>query len=349
MQNALKQFEEKDTALLSGQFSRARLELTIVYAVILAIILGISSIIIYSFFSHRLDLRMAQRHILVPPPLYVIDPDLTFPDAARSDLAVSLFLVNGILFAGAIGLSYILAGITLQPIQNAYNKQKQFLSDASHELRTPLAILQTDLENELADAKQGSEAHQQIESHLEEVGRMGAIVKDLLLISRLDTETKQTKTEDVSLTTVAQDATERLMPYAKKRNIHLSFTENSLENDIVRANTEHILQALTNLIKNGIDYNNEHGTVVVAVEKTKDQAVVTVTDVGVGIPKKELDHVFDRFYRVEKSRTRQTGGSGLGLSIVQSIAHTYRGTITLSNNSPTGIIARLSFPIKEAS
>lgn len=346
MQNALKQFEEKGTSLLSGQFSRARLELTLIYAIILAAIIGISSIITYSLFSTRLEVRWAQYH--VPSRIIDIQGD-NFPDEARSELALTLFAVNGVLLAGAIGLSYILAGITLHPIQQAYEKQRRFLSDASHELRTPLAILQTDLENELSEKHIKENDKERAESYLEEVKRMGSIVKDLLLISRLDTEdSKNTHIESVDFSALAATTITRLTPYAQKNEITLTSKLPELP-VIIQANTEHVSQAIMNLIKNGIDYNKEKGSVTVSMNIEKSTATLIIVDTGVGIPKEDLAKIFDRFYRADASRTRSTGGSGLGLSIVQSIAKTYNGSVELKSKESHGSTAYLSFPLKEAS
>jgi signal transduction histidine kinase len=347
MQNALKQFEEKGTALLSGQFSRARLELTLIYAIILGVILIISSLIIYSFFSHRLDLRVAHRVQIAP--IYFTDDNISFPDAARADLGLTLFTVNGILLAVAISLSYILAGITLHPIQQTYEKQRRFLSDASHELRTPLAILQTDLENELSEKSIRPTEKERAESHLEEVTRMGSIVKDLLLISRLDTQSDNPKKlESLNFLTTAQDVVDRLTPYAQKHEVTLISKLPTMP-VIINANTEHISQAITNLIKNGIDYNKKNGSVTLSMIMEKNIATLRIEDTGAGMSKEHVAKAFDRFYRADESRTRATGGSGLGLSIVRSIAKTYAGSVALESTKDKGTTARLSFPLQEAS
>lgn len=342
MQNVLKQFEEKGTALLSGKFSRARVELTIIYAIILVVILCMSNIITYSLFSNRLAVRWAQYHI--PQNIITIRED-NFPDRARAELALSMLVVNSVLLTGAIGLSYILAGITLHPIQQAYEKQRRFLSDASHELRTPLAILQTDLENDLADKKISASAKEQAQSNLEEVTRMGSIVKDLLLISRLDTEkSKRTPAEKVDFSGLAYSVVDRLSPYAKKQSVTIISKLPELPVTL-QANSEHISQAIMNLIKNAIDYNKKNGSVTISMNIEKNTATLVIADTGAGIAKKDLEKIFDRFYRADESRARSTGGSGLGLSIVQSIAKTYGGSVKIESDGKTGSTAKLSFPI----
>src|SRR3989344_2549029 len=345
MQSVLKQFEEKGTALLSGLFSKARIELTLIYAVILLFILGISSVITYSLFSNRLNIRWAEYHR--PPRLEEIT-DINFPDEARSELALSLFIVNGVLITGAIGLSYILAGITLQPIQQTYNRQRRFLSDASHELRTPLAILQTDLENELDNTKASTQEKENSQSHLEEVRRMGKIVKDLLLISRLDGENQLSTPKDVvDLEEIVAIATKRLEGYARKHEVKIFSSPITRETPlVVIGNKEHLLQAVTNLIKNGIDYNNPNGKVLLSLKHDQKTAVVTVSDTGIGIAEEEIPKLFDRFYRVDQSRSREMGGSGLGLSIVQSVVHSYGGTVHISSKPGEGTTITLTFPLE---
>jgi signal transduction histidine kinase len=343
MPNVLKQFGEKATGLPSGnQFHQARLRLTLVYALLLLAILFISSGITYSLFSSRLERRFRGHHFPPPPPEFI---ESGFPDQARAELVTSLLIVNGVLFIAGVGVSYWLAGITLRPIQQTYDRQRQFLSDASHELRTPLAILQTDLENELADKKTSVPTKDNARSHLEEVGRMSHLVKDLLLISRLDAyEKTSVPLENVDLTEIGATAVERMKRYATKQNIKLALSPPPKSPLTIRANREHILQALTNLIKNGIDYNKKGGGVTVTVAPAETMATVNITDTGIGIPQAEIPKLFDRFYRTDKSRSRQVGGNGLGLAIVQSIAHTYGGAVTIVSTVAQGTTVTLSLP-----
>ncbi len=345
MQNVLKQFVEKVTELRRNQFYLTRLRLTAIYAVLLLIILFISSVITHSLFSSRLEYRFRGRPFLPPPQIVQIEGD--FRNQVREELVMSLFLVNGVLFFGAVGLSYVLAGVTLLPIQEAYERQRRFLSDASHELRTPLAILQTDLENELGNSKIGKQEKENVRSHLEEVERMGAIVKDLLLISRLDgSENVHAIKESVDLLEIVGASVVRLQGYANKQSVTLSLSAvHGQVPIIVHAHKEHVLQAICNLIKNGIDYNKKDGSVVVSLTHDQKEAIVTVSDTGIGISQDDIPKLFDRFYRVDQSRTREIGGSGLGLSIVQSVAHTYGGTVSVESVPEIGTKVALSLPL----
>lgn len=349
MPNELKQFAEKVTGLRNDQFQLTRLKLTGMYAVLLLAVLVISGVTTHSVFSNRLEQRMFFRERPFPlPPPQILEIGREARAQARQELITSTILVNGTLFIGAVGLSYILAGLTLRPIKKAYEQQRRFLSDASHELRTPLAILQTDLENERDTAKASTEEKEHAQSHLEEVQRMGKIVKDLLLISRLDGQHQLSiPKEAIDLKEVVTAAVKRLQGYAAKHNIKVISSPVTRETPVViSANKEHILQAISNLIKNGIDYNKPGGNVVVSLTHDHKTAVITVSDTGIGIAEEEIPKLFDRFYRVEQSRSRQLGGSGLGLSIVQSVIRELGGSVDISSKPGKGTTVTLTLPIE---
>lgn len=349
MQNVLKQFAEKAIGLRNNQFQLTRLRLTAMYAALLLAVFLISGLITHSVFSNRLEHRgILFRDRSFPPPSHVIEIGREARLKVRRELATSILLVNSTLFVGSVGLSYLLAGLTLKPIQRMYNKQRQFMSDASHELRTPLAILQTDLENELVNPKLKKAEKENLQSHLEEVKRMGNIVKDLLLISRLDNhETSQARKEPVDLKELVLEAVERLEGYAHAHMIKLiTPPRDGQEKVITLANREHLLQALSNIVKNGIDYNQPDGTVTISLKHGPEKATISVTDTGIGIAENEIPKLFDRFYRVDKNRTREAGGNGLGLSIVQSIVHTYSGEVAIDSQAGKGTTVQISFPVK---
>lgn len=342
MLSVLKQFVGKVTGLLNNQFHLTRLRLTAIYAILLLCILVISSTITHSLFSSRLEHRFRVR-----PPVVPMNDD--FRNEAREELVMSLIIVNGVLFVGGVGLSYWLAGITLEPIKAVYDRQRHFLSDASHELRTPLAILQTDLENELAATNLSATARRQTQSHLEEVQRMSALVNDLLLISRLESaETPPHHLATVDLKEAVTTAVARLRSYAHKQQIQLQLQPLPTVPLLVKANPEHVLQALTNVIKNGIEYNQPQGEVKVTLTAANHQSQVTVTDTGIGIPDSEITNIFDRFYRVDQSRSRHFGGSGLGLAIAQSIVQRYGGTLTLTSQEGSGTQVTMTWPIPDS-
>jgi signal transduction histidine kinase len=360
MLNELKPFGAKVTAFindvirpLDGKFHEARVRLTILYCALLAVILILSSFVIFSSFSDRLERRFNVirstptqfRKLEVPQPEFAIQVAGPTPEQVRTDLISTLLIANSLLLLGAGFLSYWLAGLTLQPIQAAYDNQRRFLSDASHELRTPLAILRTELENELGNTTIPPKQKAQAESHLEEVDRMTSLVNDLLAVSRQDDSvTIEQRIETTNLNTLITQTIERLDSYAAP--LHIQLTAHLPKIPIKLAiNAAALDHALTNLIKNGIDYNKPNGSVTVRLKKQPTYIQITVSDTGIGIPKSDLANIFDRFYRVENSRSRTSGGHGLGLSIVKQIIENHNGTIDIDSTLGVGTTICLQFPV----
>lgn len=349
MQNVLKPSGEKGIGLFSQHLFRARITLTVIYTVILAVMLFLSSSITYSFFSHRLEYRFAGFHF--PAHLMMIEQKLVPPriEQVREDLFHVSFLVNGLLLVGASVLSFWLAGITLKPIQTSYDRQRRFLGYASHELRTPLAILQTNLENEIINKKISKEKQDQIKSHLEEVERMSRLVSDLLTLSRLDEHALLKKNlQSVDLLSTIKQAITRLEPIARRFEINIYFSDHPTSL-FVLADSDLLLQVFSNVIKNAIIYNRKQGRVDIEIQIKSSQVEVIVTDTGIGISPIEQEKIFERFYRVDKSRSRQSGGSGLGLSIVKSIMDQFEASISLKSTPTKGTQIVLSFHIHKAS
>lgn len=349
MPSASRPSGEKDTGLLRGRFSEARARLTLVYVSILAVILVLSSGSIYSTFSTRLDRRFP--HFRPGGFLVMADGGIPVgPEAVRAELIDSLIIVNGVLLAVAGMLSYWLAGVTLAPIQASYERQRRFLGDASHELRTPLAILQADLENELDQASLAKKERAQAESHLEEVTRMSRIVSDLLTLSRLDESDGMAHAPTVlTLTSLVEEAVNRLQSIAKREGIVLEYASSVNEEVQVLAQKELVMQALSNVIKNAIIYNKKDGSVAVSLSKEHEQAIIRVVDTGIGIAEKDLRKIGGRFYRVDESRSRQTGGSGLGLAIVRSIVKQARGSFQIESELDKGTTVTIRIPTTKAS
>lgn len=224
MPNVFKPSGAKATDSSSRRFWNARTQLSLAYTAILAVILLIASSISYSAFATQLHHRFENFPPNQPVPL---QPDGRLPprpeDVLR-DLVTTLLIVNSLLLVLAMILSYWLAGLTLEPIEEAYQRQRRFLSDASHELRTPLAILQADTENSLSNARSTDTEKERALSALEEIQRMSTIVKDLLTLSRLDEIdfAKQTL-EPLEVTSILSKLVERFQPLAKQKNITLQF------------------------------------------------------------------------------------------------------------------------------
>ena len=227
-------------------------------------------------------------------------------------------------------------------LQTSEEKRRRFVSDASHELKTPLASIKllTDsiLQNDM-DAETMREFVEDIGSEAERLNRMTA---KLLSLTRVDGQAVS-ESELIRMAPTIRQVAKMLGPVAEKSGIEL---ELRLEEDsTVLITRDDLYQIVFNLIENGIKYNRPQGRVTVSLRKTMDLAKLTVTDTGVGIPQEALDHIFERFYRVDKDRSRQTGGSGLGLAIVRAIVQRNRGEIQVDSHLGQGTSFLVTFPI----
>lgn len=291
------------------------------------------------------------------PPTERPRPLMPTAEEIREDLVASLIFVNGILLLLASLASYWLARLTLRPIHDSYERQRRFLGDASHELRTPLSILQIELENELHGANAAQ--REQTMSKLDEVRRMSKLVGDLLTISRLDEDKRPKASSIKSLSksdflAAVEKITSRLCPLAESRDVSISFHDMTVsaaikgksagaKNDFSLSLDEDLFShALTNLIQNAIFYNKKDGTVDVSVRAEHKKAIVEIKDSGIGISKPDLERIFDRFYRADKSRTRKNiqgipdEGSGLGLSIAKSALLYMGGNLEIQSEPNVG-------------
>lgn len=344
MPNAFKPFGEKDTGSLNGRFGLARIKLTATYVGILTAILLLSSGILFSAFASRLEHRFAGMPPNGPPPAIETNFQIPRQQQVLDDLTMSLLAVNGLLLIIGGIASYWLAGVTLKPIQDAYERQRQFLSDASHELRTPLAILKTDLENERDQSSPDPSGRTRALSHLEEVDRMSRIVNDLLTLSHAD-ERSEEPSRDITtpFAVTLQAVIERLRPIAAQQHLTITWEDPHVD-AAIHITEEACTRVLENILRNAILYNVPNGTVTVETALIDTRLIVTIRDTGIGIAAEHLPHLFERFYRADASRARHTGGSGLGLSIVHAIMHQFGGSIDIHSELHNGTTVRLTFP-----
>lgn len=343
MQNAFKQFGVKGTGWFKNQFQSSVWKLTIFYTAILALILFISSSFIYGAFSKRLENRFKSNRTITVRTVWTAPPPPT-AEQVRADLIRSILIVNGLLLGCAALLGYCLAYITVKPLQEMNEKQKRFFGDASHELRTPLSILQIDLENQLANNTITTQQHQQLTSHLEEVTRMSTLVNNLLTLSRFDEYSPDQEKNFTSINIIAliNSLVTPLQTLAKHHAVELKFTNPSQTEINIFSNTTILSQALTNIIKNSIVYNKPNGTVEITAAQNKNKTIITVVDTGIGMTAEEIQKVFDRFYRANKSRSSQISGSGLGLSIAHSSLQYLGGTIDITSTPGKGTTTTLT-------
>ncbi|MBR9921138.1 MAG: sensor histidine kinase [Bacteroidetes bacterium] len=215
--------------------------------------------------------------------------------------------------------------------------RRRFLGDISHELKTPIfniqGYLETLLDGGIDDEKIN---HLYLERAAKNVERLNTIVEDLESISRMESGELMLEIQSFDIHTLAQEVFEDLEIKARKNNVELLFKPGADQHYRVKADRESIRQVLTNLIHNSIKYGNTGGHTKIGFYDMDKYILVEVADNGIGIPPEHLDRVFDRFYRVDKSRSRDRGGSGLGLSIVKHIIEGHKQTINVRSSQDLG-------------
>lgn len=211
-------------------------------------------------------------------------------------------------------------------LQATEEVRRRFVSDASHELKTPLASIRLLTDSILQNENMDADTVQDFVGDIgEEAGRLQRITEDLLALTRLDAGA-QVKTEAVDVSAVVERCDHMLRPLARAAEIQVEL--DLTPGLFVLATRDDLYQIVFNLVENGIKYNLPGGWVSITTRREGPSVTITVEDTGVGIPQEDLDKVFDRFYRVDKARSRAAGGTGLGLSIVQDTAHRHGGEVT---------------------
>jgi heavy metal sensor kinase len=229
----------------------------------------------------------------------------------------------------------------LDRLAQSFHSQQRFIADASHELRSPLANLRMALELALRRTRTTAEYHQVLQSALEEVDRLGGLVKGLLTLARADSAHLETAQDPVPLQPLLQRVLADYQLRAKEKGLSV---ELSLPALMVRGDSEWLYQLFANLIDNALRYTPAPGTVRVIGSKQNGTAKVQVIDTGIGIAPQHLAHLFERFYRVDKERSREEGGSGLGLAICQEIVRVHGGTLTVESTVGKGSIFTVFLP-----
>ena len=227
-------------------------------------------------------------------------------------------------------------------LDEAFTSQRQFMEDISHELKTPLSVLKGELEVTLKRIRSTQEYETALHSSLEEVNRIAGIVENLLTLARFDAKTTTLQATPLDLNALVKDTVEAIQVLAIQKDITLQF--NSAHMVDILADKNQIKRLILNILDNAIKYTQPGGKIIIDLRQQKDFVDIDIIDTGVGIPESELPHVFNRFYRVDKSRS--SIGFGLGLSISQSIAMAHGGKIYAKANSPQGTIFTISLPVK---
>lgn len=225
-------------------------------------------------------------------------------------------------------------------------QRTEFVSNASHELKTPLSSIKLMADSIIQTPDIEMDYVREFLSDMnDEVERLNRIVNKLLYITKMDTLTEKMSgnLELINLKDVVEGINKNLMPIAEMENKELVL--NADEDILLMANKDILWQAIYNIVDNALKYTGEHGRVSVTLTKEKKRAVITVEDNGVGIAEDDKNRIFDRFYRVDKARSRATGGTGLGLSIAQSAIDFHNGTLGVESELGVGSTFTIALPL----
>ena len=263
-------------------------------------------------------------------------------DFQKSLMRISLIIgAVALLFAGVF--STVLLRRMRELVRSIREKQRRrFVSDASHELKTPLASIRLLSDSIVQSGSMDGETMREFAADIgHEAERLQRTTEKLLDLSRLDDDV-QVIPEPVDLKQVTVDALAVLNPLAAEKDVKIRCE--LADGCVVMANTDDMFHIVFNLMENAVKYNVPGGSVQVKVNAEEDKILLTVADTGIGIPEEDRLNIFARFYRVDKARSRASGGSGLGLSIVHDAVLAHGGTIAVGQNKPQGSVFVVTFP-----
>ena len=266
------------------------------------------------------------------------------------DMAVDgmyfLFLLCAVCIMLAAGGGYYMAAKNIKPLEILFAREHEFAADASHELRTPLTVLSLGVESLQNDdeSKLSGFAQEVLRDMQHETKYMSRLIEALLTLARGDEENKPLARAKVDLTEVAVKVCNKMRPLAAKKGLGLEYAAGDAPQVFILGDKNKMEQLLIIFIDNAIKYS-ESGTITVTVEADSMHAVIKVMDEGIGISESDAQKIFERFYRVDKARSRAAGGFGLGLNIARIIVVRHGGTVSVKPRSPHGSIFTVRLPL----
>jgi signal transduction histidine kinase len=227
-------------------------------------------------------------------------------------------------------------------LDDAFQQSKRFVADASHELRTPLTVLRSELESLAQNPLGASDQYERLGSLLQPVERLSKTVERLFALSRLDAGEAQTEWIEIDLGELVATTVDQMLLLAADKAI--TVTCEARERMVINGDRSRLKQVVVNLLDNAIKYTPANGAVQLRVTALEGHVVLTVDDNGIGIPAAALPHVFERFYRVDATRSDDTGGAGLGLAIVKTICDAHGAAVRVMSEIGRGSSFHVTFP-----
>ena len=289
--------------------------------------------------AHKTKLMMTSLKINepgMPAQTVYVGKDVTalYNGMEKATMIMAVLGLLALIIATIVG--HLLSGKAMVPLKAAYEKQRQFAADASHELRTLLAVVMASADLLQNDPSIKSPFLKQvIEDVRDEVKKMTKLVSDLLVVARSDNKALKLKPSKFDMGGVTAQVARLMQPLAEQKQITL--VAEKMPKVLVQADEQKIRQLVLILVDNALKYTPEGGKVTVEFRKAeKGRICLAVSDTGIGISKEDQEKVFDRFYRVDKARSREMGGNGLGLAIAQEIVNLHQGKISIQSELGKG-------------
>lgn len=312
-------------------FTRARFKLTAWYILIIMIVSITFSIAFYLASAFGIERAVAGRYLLSTGG----SPDhFSLPTSLRNGiedfktgLRFTLVIVNGFIFVFAGGAGYFLAGRTLKPIEESMEKQKRFVTDASHEFRTPLTALKTSIEVHMQDREFRSPAVQDLlQRNLYQIDKLQELANRLLTLAQYQ-KGESAHFSSLSLLSIIDEAKAKVTSLADTKHISI---HTEVEDTQIQGEKESLRELFIILLDNAIKYSHKNSSITIRDTLNTNIITIMVHDEGMGIAKKDMAHIFDRFYRADTSRRANgTTGFGLGLSIAKEIVEKHKGNISV--------------------
>lgn len=274
---------------------------------------------------------------------YMVYLDITPDKKGLSTIIWTSVAVFIIAFIILFAVTYGLVMMQMKVYEKSINRNNQLVSDISHEFNTPLAIIKSSMSQILAEPDEKVEnISDSLVTVTHEAGRLSRMVKDMLVLSRSDNERLIVEKTNCDISEIVREVVE---PFQMMCELDNKTMELDIEEDVkYRTDGDKLRQALIILLDNATKYTTEGESISVRLYTSYSRFILEVADTGDGVPESELQNIFERFYRTDKSRTSETGGSGLGLSIVRAIMISLKGKVYASNNDPKGLKVTLEFP-----
>ncbi len=231
----------------------------------------------------------------------------------------------------------------IERLDNSFKSQKQFVENASHEIKTPLTVIKTNFDLALSDKNLKKEnLLSMIETANKSVDFLNNLTEDLLLLSILENKIEK---EKVDIIKIVKDSINQLEYIAEEKEIELALDDTTGKESIKLKINAHLIQrAVMNLLENAIKYSPKKSDIILELEDSEKEVIIRIKDKGDGISKAEYDKIFERFYRIDKSRSRQSGGTGLGLAITKKIITSHKGKIEVSSKKGKGSTFAIYLP-----